>query len=311
MVTTIVNLSLPVGDPNRIINIQGYQAESYSETPSQPNFDPIEIGGRSSPIAYYNGGSARTVSFSMLFHRDMIAPNTSAVYYSGMPGGIEGDGSQYAGLYLGPNSEPATTQELRAKFIRDYLYYHDTYLTGAKINDQPVNLYKKYVEGTSLDTKTGKTYKVIDFAGNGKRVAVYDKDGVFLGFEEFKTMTYKGYKTAWNEQNLKGEADATARFHIFINKLKALNYPIYNTNGVIPPKVYLKIGGDENSGLGGIRLKGYCTTNINYDGIVKHNSLISAMVDFSFTEVVDIAWSGTEVINGMERYVQWMDPVTR
>lgn len=256
MVTSIVNLSLPVGDPNRVINIQGYQAESYSESPSQPNFDSIDIDGRSSPITYYNGGSARTISFSMMFHRDMVAPWTSAGVYGGMPAGIEADDSQYAGLYLTANpngKEGLTTEELQKKFVQDYLRYYNTL----------------------LNTKSNYYSEIV------------------------------------SEHNVEAEANATARFHLFLNKIKALNYPVYNTNGIIPPKVYLKIGGDSNNGLGGLRLKGYCTTNINYDGIVKYNSLISATVDFTFTEVVDIAWSAPEVINGMQRYIQYMDQTIR
>lgn len=256
MITSIVNLSLPVGDPNRVINIQGYQAESYSESPSQPNFDSIDIDGRSSPIAYYNGGSARTISFSMMFHRDMVAPWTSAGIYGGMPAGIEANGSQFAGLYLTANpngKEGLTSDELKKKYIEDYIRYYNM------------------------------------------RPDIADDVGTAI----------------LSNQNMRGEADATARFHLFLNKIKALNYPVYNTNGIIPPKVYLKIGGDSNNGLGGLRLKGYCTTNINYDGIVKYNSLISATVDFTFTEVVDIAWSAPEVINGMQRYIQYMDQTVR
>ena len=295
MVTSIVNLSLPVDDPNRVINIQGYKAESYSESPSQPNFDSIDINGRSSPIAYYNGGSARTISFSMLFHRDMVAPQTSAIAYGGMPAGIEADNSQYAGLYL-DGKEGMTTDELKEKFIRDYLAYYNKY-DAVYSNNQFSRLDLK---------KNQKAFEI-----NGKLMyANYDDSNRFLGFT---TPSYiqQSYEQTIKEHNTQAEADATARFHIFLNKLRALNYPVYSSNGIIPPKVYLKIGGDSNNGLGGLRLKGYCTTNINYDGIIKYNSLISATVDFTFTEVVDIAWSATEVINGMQRYVKWMDPMVR
>lgn len=307
MVTTIVNLALPIGDPNRVINIQGYQAENYSETPSQPNFDPIEIGGRSSPIAYYNGGSARTVSFSMMFHRDMVAPQTSAVSYGGMPAGIEADDSQYAGLYLGENSQGLDNRQLRDKFVRDYIKWHNEFLGGAMINGERYNMLALQ-----------KNQKLI-YLGNQVAIATYDDEGRLLNTEiissvngeRIKRKVTKRYSQAWEESNLNAEADATARFHLFMNKIRALNYPVYHSNGIIPPKIYLKIGGDSNSGLGGIRLKGYCTTNINYDGIVKDNSLISTTVDFTFTEVVDIAWSATEIINGMQRYTQWMDPLVR
>lgn len=304
MVTTIVNLSLPVDDPNRVINIQGYQAESYSETPSQPNFDPISIGGRSSPIAYYNGGSARTISFSMLFHRDMVAPFTSAGTYGGMPAGIEADDSQYAGLYLGTEYQGKTTDELKEKFINDYLDYY----RNARY-DYNNGIFTRFPEARDFDLKENqRAYKYF----KEWKVVTYDPNNPNrILNEQIVSEISKKYDDELEYQNAKAEADATARFHIFLNKLKALNYPVYNSNGIIPPKVYLKIGGDSNNGLGGLRLKGYCTTNINYDGIVKYNSLISASVDFTFTEVVDIAWSSTEVINGMQRYVQWMDPLIR
>lgn len=299
MVTSIVNLSLPVDDPNRVISIQGYQAESYSETPSQPNFDSIDINGRSSPITYYNSGSARTISFSMLFHRDMVAPWTSANVYGGMPAGIEAENSQYAGLYLTSDingKEGMTADELKEKFVNDYLSYYDAD-------------YSNGIFTRKSHAKAGDNQKVFYFGGDKDYIVTYGNDGKISNVQ---TEIYReSYSAAASRSNAKAEADATARFHLFLNKLKALNYPIYNSNGIIPPKVYLKIGGDSNSGLGGLRLKGYCTTNVNYDGIVKYNSLISATVDFTFTEVVDIAWSATEVINGMQRYVQYMDKTIR
>lgn len=296
MVTTIVNLALPVDDPSRIIEIQGYQAENYAETPSQPNFDSIDIGGRSSPITYYNGGQARTISFSMLFHRDMVAPWTSAVSYGGQPGGIEASGSQYAGLYLGTDSSQGlTTSELKEKYIQDYLRYYNEYLGGAKINGKRYNLFQP--------TKNQRVAHI----GGIDVITEYDDNGKLIGTSRANPTVTKRYSSEWAKSNAEGEADATARFHLFMNKIKALNYPVYTPSGIIPPKIYLKIGGDEGSTMGGLRLKGYCTTNINYDGIVKHNSLISASVDFTFTEVVDIAWSAPEVIDNMQRYITWMD----
>lgn len=315
MTTTIVNLSLPVDNPNRVINIQGYQAESYSETPSQPNFDSIDIGGRSSPIAYYSGGSARTISFSMLFHRDMVAPWTSAGTYGGMPAGIESDESQYAGLYLGENTQGMTIEEMQKKFVQDYinnvsssahqyLYFDET--TGS------FNVFDKYGEQQKIKVKRKLGINTANqkvFLINGKEViATYNNQGNIVDIQSDYYITTSTVQT----QNLKAEANATARFHTFLDKLKALNYPIYTSNGIIPPKVYLKIGGDNSSGLGGLRLKGYCTTSINYDGQpISHNSLLNATVDFSFTEVVDVAWSASEIITGMERYTKYMDPIIR
>ena len=300
MVTSIVNLSLPVDDPNRVINIQGYQAESYSESPSQPNFDSIDINGRSSPIAYYNGGSARTISFSMLFHRDMVAPLTSAGTYGGMPAGIEAEDSQYAGLYLGSDQQGGMSiEEMKKKFVSDYLNYLGS---EGSVVAKGIDSGEVYKIGY-----LGKNQRAFKTAG-GYEVWTYEDNGSVSKKEYY---SYRNTDEASVYHNLKAEADATARFHIFLNKLKALNYPVYSSNGIIPPKVYLKIGGDSNNGLGGLRLKGYCTTNVNYDGLVKYNSLISATVDFNFIEVVDIAWSAPEVINGMQRYVQWMDPTIR
>lgn len=318
MLTTIVNLALPVGDPNRVINIQGYQAESYSETPSQPNFDSIDIGGRSSPIAYYGGGSARTVSFSMMFHRDMVAPQSSAVY-GGMPAGIEADGSRYAGLYLGENSQGRSTEELKEQFINDYLKYFNSYITEDKYNQTIAEIARMNIRGNlqgpgtvigmSTDMTINGTQVRITDMGSYKLVKIPDANGNMETITIPNNAYIMNYDDAFKEQNAKAEADATARFHLFLNKLKALNYPAYHTNGIIPPKVYLKIGGDSNNGLGGIRLKGYCTTSVNYDGIVKYNSLISATVDFTFTEVIDTAWSASEVINGMQRYIKYLDPM--
>ena len=255
MDTTIINLAVPVGDANRIIHIDGYQAESYSETPSRPIFQSEEIGGRSSPIVYYQGGEARTVSFSMVFHRDIVAPWSSTVY-GGQPAGIDNFAMQgtYGGLYLGQDSQGKTSEELLERFKNDV---HNWFVEHHEDLNLPVD---------------------------------YDID----------------YNKAWTEHNIEAEAEATGRFHVFLNKLKALNYPVYSPNGIIPPRVYLKIGGDSN-GFGGIKLKGYADVSVNYDGLTKYNSLISATVDFSFTEVVDIAWSASEVANGMQRYVEYME----
>lgn len=329
MVTSIVNLALPEGDPNRKIHIHGYQAESYSETMSAPNFEMIDISGRSSPIAYYTGGGSRTVTFSMLFHRDMVEPWSAAIRYAGHPAGIE-VGNRIDGIntttglnltdaFLNPDANNSLSHEDLNRLVAQY-----------------IENWNKYY----ADVKHYNFYNIYDKDGNKRDMMVnsitYDEGFVGSGSE----LTEAG-NMWWRLANEQAEADATARFHLFLNKIKALNYPVYTSSGVVPPKVYLKIGGDteriymhdadgnlffnrtdtvdgeklttttDGSIIGGIRLKGYCNANINYDGIVKHNSLISCSVDFTFTEVVDQAWSAPEIIGGMKRYVQWMDQTTR
>lgn len=328
MVTSIINLSLPEGDANRKIHIYGYQADSYSETLSSPNFESMDIAGRSSPIAYYNGGGARSVAFTMLFHRDMVSPWSAAIRTMDQPAGIEVD--------MGTDSEFVNT------FLNDEA-------NMSLPSNEVQNLVNKYAEqwssayGGSRSTidRNGQTWK----RNYGSSNSLFDKNG---------NLNSNG-NAWWKLANSQAEANATARFHLFLNKIKALNYPVYTSAGVIPPKAYLKIGGDSNTEyltnyngylfedssansddknfeyttfngnnvntklitttdgtkIGGIRLKGYCSANINYDGIVKYNSLISCSVDFTFTEVIDEAWSATEVINGMQRYVQWMDEAAR
>ena len=258
LITSIVNLALPENDPNRIIEIIGYQAESYSESLSEPSFEPLNSFGRSSPYQIYTGGGSRSISFSMKFHRDMISPYTSTVYH-GHPGGLDGGNDQYLGLYLGKEDDI------------DW----DNYATYKQL------ILKKYLN----DMREGQ------YRGPQPYADIYD--GVFSNSQEI-------LQRWWNESNDNAEKEATLRFNLFLAKLRALNYPVYASNGIIQPSVYVKIGNT-------LRLKGNCKVNITYDGLVKFNSFISCTADFTFTEVVDQAWSATEVIGGMQRYVKWMD----
>lgn len=311
MVTSIVNLSLPEGDPNRKIHIHGYQAESYSETMSAPNFEMIDISGRSSPIAYYTGGGSRTVTFSMLFHRDMVEPWLAAIRYAQHPAGIEAEkDSQFTNLFL-------TDEDTMS------LSYEDINQLVAKYVAQ----WSDYMVSTDRISEDGKW----NLGGGG---ISYEESAISSTRRGITQLNQTG-RDWWHASNIQAEINATARFHLFLNKIKALNYPVYTSSGIVTPKVYLKIGGDTEDSyikmahatsngkvpspilttsgdmIGGIRLKGYCNANVNYDGIVKYNSLISCSVDFTFTEVVDQAWSATEIIGGMKRYVQWMDQTTR
>lgn len=318
MVTSIINLALPEDDVNRKIHIYGYQAESYTETPSTPNFDSIDIAGRSSPIAYYNGGSARSISFSMMFHRDLVSPWSSAIRYANQPAGLEIDpetDSKYTSMFLtdavddihGASHE--TTDELILRYARAW---------------SELNAARDVTDGKYVSRKRDAEASFWQISSNKIELPT----GMYSwGLND------RGWEW-WLKANEQAEANATARFHLFLNKLKALNYPVYTSAGIVPPKVYLKIGGDSNVEyienadggsmkdprpiittdggiIGGLRLKGYCTTDFEYDGIVKYNSLISCTVNFNFTEVVDQAWSAPEIIDGMQRYVQWMEQSDR
>ena len=265
MVTSIVNLSLPVDDPNRYIEIPGYVADSYSETLSTAQFESITTMGRSSPVAMYLNGGARSISFSMQFHRDMIAPYSTAVNYA-QPG-IDGD-TIYQGLYLGEGKEPLTEQQM----------------------------LKRYYNNLLLDIKNQTDY---DYISN---LSAYQKARIISSFDTgiAPDVDLNELQQIYDEHTLQAEIEASARFQTFINKIKALNYPVYSPSGVVAPQVYLKIGET-------LRLKGYCETSITWQNISKFNNLISANVTFNFTEVVDQAWSATEVITGMQRYVKWMD----
>lgn len=258
MVTSIVNLALPTDDPRRLIEIDGYQAESYSESPSVANFEQFDIQGRSSPIAVYSNSTARTVSFSMIFHKDMIVPYTNTVY-SGMMGAID---------------RPAK--------------YKGQYLIGESMFDSMNRMNQAY---DPSDEYTNQYHQFIDDMITNRYEGYHHFGGI-------SALNPEGMSQVWEEHNAEAEIDANARFQIFINKLRALNYPVYSSNGVVSPKVYLKIG---NS----LKLKGYCNVNFEFDGLVKHNSLISLVANFEFTEILDQSWSATEVMEGMQRYVVW------
>lgn len=275
MVTSIVNLSLPVDDPNRYIEIPGYVADSYSETLSTAQFESVTTMGRSSPVAMYLNGNARSISFSMQFHRDMIAPYSTAVNYS-QPG-IDGD-TIYQGLYLGEGKEPLTEQQLLKR------YYNNLLLD-----------IKNQIDYDSFSNLSDYLSSVSDYGGEIERILFSLNTGI-----PPEVYLNKQLKQGYDEHTLQAEIEASARFQTFINKIKALNYPVYSPAGVVAPQVYLKIGET-------LRLKGYCETSITWQNISKFNNLISANVTFNFTEVVDQAWSATEVITGMQRYIKWMD----
>lgn len=252
MLTTILNLALPKTHPGRRIEINGYQAESYSEKMSEPKFDEQEIMGRS-PIAIYGASGSRTVGFSMMFHRDMFAPSSVSVYgYHGMPVINNVDGA-YRQL-------------------------------GASSNfDNEVNLMTDKIEAMRREEQALLERNLQLRNGFGRR-----------------DISNNGLSPSEQMLQTKERLEIMNNFSTFINQLKALNYPVYATNGVIPPSVYLKIG---NS----IRLKGWCTASVEWDGLVNLNQLISCTVTFNFTEIIDKSWSATEVYEGMQRYITWAD----
>lgn len=272
MVTYIVNLALPLDHPFRRITIRGYQAESYSEHPSQPKFDPASIQGRSSPLQFYDQGDARTISFSMLFHKDMILPSIN--YTAG------------AGLYQYPTIN--TYNDYSGKQgtqLADYigLYLDNSQSLGIReLNPLEINKLAEDITWSAYE----------DFYGGR---SVNDEKDSYTSANQ------------WLAKVHSGEFDATYRFHQFINQLKALNYPEYTSTGIVPPKVFLRVGDGmtESTRLGSLQLKGFCTTEFKYTGEVKFNSLVAAEVQFTFTEVVDQSWSAQEVQGGMMRYVNF------
>lgn len=253
MITYIVNTALPLNDPHRKITIRGYQASSYSESPSHPDFTSVSIPGRSSPLAYFNSGSARTVSFSMLFHKDMI--------------GSSGFGYPYPTINNSSNSSSNNS------YIGIYASSQTSNLTNSELS--------------SLAEKVSWT----NYQGVGG------------------TLDREGWSTKYREllQVQSGDIESASKFHQFINQLRALNYPEFTKNGIVPPKVFLRIGDgmSPSNRLGSIQLKGYCTTSIEYTGETKFDSLVAATVSFEFTEVLDQSWSATEVVNGMMRYANF------
>jgi len=65
---TIVNTTF---NPPRAINFYGLAPDDITESHSA-NFEPIDIMGRSSPIAVYSGGGGRTVDISLDIHEDYL-----------------------------------------------------------------------------------------------------------------------------------------------------------------------------------------------------------------------------------------------
>lgn len=70
---SFINLALPKNSPQRIIKFRGLAVENFSDTPSIPLFNGYDIPGRSSPVQSYQGGEARTVSFTLSLHRDILS----------------------------------------------------------------------------------------------------------------------------------------------------------------------------------------------------------------------------------------------
>ena len=159
------------------------------------------------------------------------------------------------------NEQEGTSEELKEKFIKDYLNYYNE------------SSYSNDYFATKIHPHISDNQKIFHY-GSKDVVATYDDNRKLIGIQTYDVKTSnESYNDVVSRQNIRAEADATARFHLFLNKLRALNYPVYNTNGIISPKVYLKIGGD--NGFGGLRLKGYCTTSINYDGLTQNHSYLT------------------------------------
>lgn len=169
-VISIVNMALPSGDPNRLMEFGKILPEDIAETPSLPVFTPYDIAGRSSPPQSYSGGEARSISFTLSLHRDLFSLS----------------------------SEKATSDN----------------------------------------------------------------------------------------------------FNGIINRLRAMNYPVYTAAGVVSPKVFVKIGDF-------LRIRGIPQVTFNFKRPVSHQRFMAVDVTFTVTEVLDISWSATEVMEGMERFVIW------
>lgn len=76
VVISIVNMALPAGNPNRVIEFGEVLPNNITETPSHPRSVPYDIEGRSSPPQSYTGGGSRSVSFSLSLHRDLFLQST-------------------------------------------------------------------------------------------------------------------------------------------------------------------------------------------------------------------------------------------
>lgn len=243
--TTIINTALSLNDPARTISIRGYKALTYSETPSQPNFEEVNIQGRSSPIQFYNNGSARTISFSMAFLRDMFQTALT--------------GSE---VYI----QPTINADVRRK--------GNTSAVGIYTEDQGL--------------KNMSTSKLQQLA-QSELASYYGAD----------TVSELGIYGAGSTDIRSAKASATEQFHQFLNKIRALNYPVYTNNGVISPKCILRIGGGSDSvQIGALNLEGFCKTSIEFDGLEGFNSFIAATVRFEFTEVVHYSWSASQILKG-------------
>jgi hypothetical protein len=166
---TIVNTSF---NPPRAINFYGLAPDDLTESHSA-NFEPVEIMGRSSPLASYSGGGGRTVDISLDVHEDYL----------------------------------------------------------------------------------------------------------------------KAYS---NQKNV-------ANIVEFVGQVKALTYPRYQDNIVIPPRVFIKIGEF-------FRMKAYCNSvSVSWKKPIREGRYIMAGLNMNFTEILSVSFSADEVATGkdLERYFKW------
>ena len=67
--TEILFKNLTTGESLTIKNVM---PENFSVGPSTPEYSPVNIIGRSSPVKSYSGGGERTVGFTLSLHRDLF-----------------------------------------------------------------------------------------------------------------------------------------------------------------------------------------------------------------------------------------------
>lgn len=108
-----------------------------------------------------------------------------------------------------------------------------------------------------------------------------------------RSVSYTGYRSTENKT-----VSMTIMLHAdlcddglenMVNKLKALEYPLYQAGAVVPPNCYVNM-------YRGIRFSALCTqVDVIWQGDIKNNTYTHAQVTLSFRNTVDSAYTATVV----------------
>ena len=83
-----------------------------------------------------------------------------------------------------------------------------------------------------------------------------------------------------------------------LNWFRSLEYPIYAQQGVIAPRVYMRIGKF-------LVIEGWPQVGISYDNIYSEGYPVKATIDLSVYEALEQSYDQISIKKGAGMYVKW------